>query len=82
MGRLLARINLVGSHVVIEALETLVEAAHYCQHREAQFWKKALGEVRKMEGEAGFDQLVMSLFGSEDKRVASAMVGWQRHRRA
>ena len=37
VSRLLSRIGLVGSHVVIKALEALVEVALECGHREANF---------------------------------------------
>lgn len=72
--RLLQAIGRVEPNVVIEALERLVGAARAEGHEEASFWRKSLLAVKRHEGATGFNQLVTSLFGSqEDKRIASAV---------
>jgi len=83
VGRMLGRIAVIDQHVVISTLEVLVEAAAACHHKELGYYKKALQEVKRHEGEEGFCQLVAQLFGtSEDKRVISAVASWRKVVRA
>jgi len=79
VGRLLSRIHLVDTHVIVTALEGLVEAAQASHHKEASYYKKALAEVKRHEGAEGFGSLVLQLFGSgEDKKISSVVQSWHK----
>ncbi len=81
--RMLGRIGAVEPHVVLNTLEGLVEAAQKCQHKEAEFYKRAFAEAKRHESAEGFNSLVIQFFGtSEDRRVAAALTNWHKVVRA
>ncbi|XP_061183838.1 uncharacterized protein LOC133192023 [Saccostrea echinata] len=76
--RILAgRPNLTQAHVLLAALETLVDVAFRNSHKDADFYSKAFTHCKKYENSKDLCGLTMKLFGSaEDKKIANVVADW------
>ena len=83
--RLLAsRPKLTAPHVLVAAIESLVEIATKASHKESFFFFfiKSLSYCRKYEDADDLCGLALKLFGSaEDKNTASAVSDWAKNRK-
>ncbi|KAJ8302605.1 hypothetical protein KUTeg_019001, partial [Tegillarca granosa] len=74
---LASRPKLTQPHVLIAALENLVDVATKVGHKDSDFFSKALLACRRYDDEGDVCGLCMKLIGSaEDKKVASAVNEW------
>lgn len=79
---LASRPKLTAPHVLLAAIETLVDIALTTNHKEAAMFSKAFSTCKKYEDNEEFCSLVLKLFGSqEDKRIASLVADWAKSRK-
>lgn len=76
--RILAgRPNLTQAHVLLAALETLVDVAFRNSHKDADFYSKSFTHCKKYENSKDLCGLTMKLFGSaEDRKIANVVADW------
>lgn len=71
------RPNLTQAHVLLAALETLVDVAFRNSHKDADFYSKAFTHCKKYENSKDLCGLTMKLFGSaEDRKIANVVADW------
>ena len=74
--------KLTAPHVLIAAVESLVEVATKASHKELDYFVKSLSYCRKYESSDDLCGLALKLFGSaEDKKIATAVNEWAKGRK-
>ncbi|CAC5394760.1 unnamed protein product [Mytilus coruscus] len=79
---LASRPKLTAPHVLLAAIETLVDIAHTTYHKDAAMFSKAFSTCKKYEDNEEFCSLVFKFFGTqEDTRIASLVADWAKSRK-
>lgn len=79
---LASRPALTSHHVLLVAIETLIEIANKANHKDASLYSKSYAICKRYEESEDFCGLVLKLFGTqEDKKIAAVVADWAKSKK-